>query len=350
MSVQEPSQPGAPRGEGDAARGLLGQGPQMKGLPVDRELVRRLYGAGILSPEARDAAMEWLRPKPDWAGWTSRMLLGIGAALVLSGAIYFLAFNWARIPAPVKLALPQAGVALCAAGAAWKGLERLPGRVLLTAAMVLAGASLTTYGQVYQTGADAWELFAGWAALTAGFAIVGRFAPLWTAWLAVLNLAVGLGWAQRIGTESPGLFVALAVVDAIALAGVEGAIERGARVRPMRWIVLAAVVGGLTVAAVWGIVDFRDAGLEGAVGLALLAGLLPAAYWRWRRRSLDPLALTIAALGACTVVLTAIGRVVFEVSEAACAFLFFGFIILGVVGVAVAWLLRVAAAREAAHA
>ncbi|MET0204922.1 MAG: DUF2157 domain-containing protein [Casimicrobiaceae bacterium] len=46
--------------------------------------------------------------------------------------------------------------------AVWRGLDTLPGKAALVAAL-LAGALLALVGQVYQTGADTFELFAAWA-------------------------------------------------------------------------------------------------------------------------------------------------------------------------------------------
>ncbi len=38
---------------------------------------------------------------------------------------------------------------------------------------------LAVYGQTYQTGADPYELFFGWAILIIGWVAISRFAPLW---------------------------------------------------------------------------------------------------------------------------------------------------------------------------
>ena len=52
-------------------------------------------------------------------------------------------------------------MAIAAVGALLVGLDRAFGQVLLIAASVLTGVLLAVIGQVYQTGADVFELFVG---------------------------------------------------------------------------------------------------------------------------------------------------------------------------------------------
>ena len=49
--------------------------------------------------------------------WLDRLLLGLGAALVLAGVVFFFAFNWGRITPFEKFGLIEAGIAACALGA-----------------------------------------------------------------------------------------------------------------------------------------------------------------------------------------------------------------------------------------
>ncbi len=125
-----------------------------------------------------------------WSAWLQGLCLVTGTVLILSGIVCFFAFNWAGLPKWLKLALPQAGLILCLAGV-WKaGPESRAGALLTCAASVLTGVFLAVFGQIYQTGANAWQLFALWAALITPWTLIARNAAQWGLWLMLLNLTL----------------------------------------------------------------------------------------------------------------------------------------------------------------
>src|SRR5690606_20158889 len=169
-----------------------------------------------------------------------RLLLFLGAALMLSGVVFFFAYNWARMSAVAKFSVVEAGLWVCTLGAMRKGLDRLSGKVLLLAACVFVGVLLAVYGQVYQTGANAYENYALWGLLILPWVILGKFGALWVLWLVVANTALILFWVQ---VEPPqdfnfyyGLFLLLAGLNGLALAGYEYGVRRGWDWLEGRWI------------------------------------------------------------------------------------------------------------------
>lgn len=319
--------------------------------PAGRAALRQLAAAGLISPEAQDAALCWLEPRRDWWGWTSRSLLFVGAALSLSGILFFFAYNWAAMPAFAKLGLLQAAV-LGAAVAAWRaGLGRLGGRVLLFSASFLVGVLLAVYGQVYQTGADSWELFAGWAALILGWVVVSRFAALWILELVLVYLAVILYWSQGLVPHWLDGEAALAVLLSLPTAALLAAFEAGARrgadwMRPGRPLLWTAVLADLTIGTGFLILDPDCAVLPGiaAALLLILALVLGARHYLRVAPSLP--SLTIGAAALSTTVLMLAGKVIFEFTTEAPAFFGYGLAILAVVGGAVTGLRRLARTME----
>ena len=93
-------------------------------IPATRQQVSRLYFAGLLDREARLHAFELLNPRRLWKLWASRLLLVLGAALILTGIIFFFAANWNSFSGLVKLAGIEFGLVLCLASAWLYGLER----------------------------------------------------------------------------------------------------------------------------------------------------------------------------------------------------------------------------------
>ena len=167
-------------------------------VPANRRLVEELHAHGYLTATAREAALEFLKPHDQWSLWVSRLFLIVGSALALSGVVYFFAYNWAQIPPIAKFVGIQIGIVGAVGTACRFGLTRTHGQVLMVAASVLVGVFLAVVGQVYQTGVDAYELFAAWSVLILGWCVISNFAPQWALWLAVTNVALGLWWRQAV--------------------------------------------------------------------------------------------------------------------------------------------------------
>ncbi|MFP4599556.1 MAG: DUF2157 domain-containing protein [Persicimonas sp.] len=152
----------------------------------------------MLGEDAFSEARSLLKPD-GWASvWASRALLFFGAALVLAGIIFFFAFNWADLPGLAKLSLVEVGFVACLAGATLRGTERISSRVLLVAAAVLVGVFLAVFGQIYQTGADPWQLFALWSVLMLPLVGLARTQGGWVIFGAVLSTALILFMDQRL--------------------------------------------------------------------------------------------------------------------------------------------------------
>ncbi|MEC7775576.1 MAG: DUF2157 domain-containing protein [Planctomycetota bacterium] len=284
-------------------------------IPATRQQVSRLYFAGLLDREARLYAFELLNPRRLWTVWASRLLLILGAALILAGIIFFFAANWNSFSGMVKLGGIEVGLVVCLAGAWLYGLERLSGKVLLLGAGVLVGVFLAVFGQEYQTGADAWDLFAQWSILIFGWVLLARFVPLWGVWLVVTNVAVALFVEQkdifRGGAEING-YALLAVLNGAVLVARELACSRGVSWLQGKWTRLPlvfAVLWVLLIPVLASIVDYDQEYV-----FSLLIGLAGGAfmYWFYRFRTRDMWCFSAACLFWALIVEVCVARVVFE--------------------------------------
>jgi uncharacterized membrane protein len=313
---------------------------------------------GALDATAWQAAQALLgrRPSlPAWARFLDRLALYLGALLIGAGVICFIAFNWEDLGKFAKFYGTQALLVASTGGALWLGLERPAGRALLLLSGLLLGGLFALIGQVYQTGADTWQLFAVWAALLLPFALAGRWAPLWLLWVVVLNLAIYLyfetgsrWWAVRFWHAEAARWLVGALANAALLALWEGPGQSLASLR-QRWgarLLLAAALVPATWGALWAIVDTHHG--TGWTACLVLWALLSAggfAFYRWHR--LDLAALALLALGGIAVVTTAAGRLLFELDLDVLAWLILsGLVVAASVAVAV-WLM--ALRRESAH-
>jgi len=280
----------------------------------------------------------------DWRRFLDRLLLWMGTVMLASAAIFFFAFNWAEMGRLAKIGLLEAAI-VGALLLLWRlGLERAGGKAALFAAALLVGGLFALIGQIYQTGADTWELFAVWAAGILPWALLGRLPALWVLWLALLNLAASL-YYMTFGFLFGFLFeperllwllfglntAALIVWEACAAAGIDWLAERwSAR------IVATASGVAVTWLALNDIFDWRG---SSHWGLPLWLAWMGAAYAAYRHRIKDVYVLAGGVLSAIVVIATFLAKHM-QMRDAG-AFLFIGLIIIALSAAGGWWLKNV---------
>lgn len=326
-------------------------------LAATPERLRALADAGVLPPEALERALQLAvetPPRPWWRRFLSTAMMGLGSLLVLSGVIYFFAFNWAALHRFGKIGLIMAAIATSAIAAKRLG-EGLAGQFALLFAAVLVGPLLAVYGQAYQTGADPYELFLGWAVLILPWVALSRFGPLWLLLLALINVGLPLYWDQALAWHGDGgpaaLGLTLALVNGFAWATQEHFAHRGVEWLQPRW--LPRVLSVMTLApllaiAEWMTVDPKDTTLFHVACLVLLVVVAGLTYAFHRLVRSELFFLTLDALVAMVLVTTFIGRLLFsgrDDSNFIFSFFFMGALIVAEVGLTVWWLRAEARAR-----
>lgn len=161
-------------------------------------IVESLYRNGLLTEAGREAGLSILDPHRDWGYWIGNILLILGWIFILSGLVYFFAFNWENMSTRYKFSTIQVGLLVCLAGAWAYSLDTLRGQLFLTGGCILIGVFLAVFGQTYQTGADSYQLFLAWTLIITPFVIISQFAPLWAIWLLLINITVILFWQQEM--------------------------------------------------------------------------------------------------------------------------------------------------------
>lgn len=159
-----------------------------------RELVS-LIEQGAIPPEQVARAVQVARLYPSgqaWAVFVDRLLLWLGGLALAFAVLFFVAYNWAEMGRWLRFGMVQAAIVLAVGIAVWGKATPSVKRLALTAAALLVGVLLALFGQVYQTGADPWQLFFSWVVLTLPWVWVARFELLWVLWLGLLNLTIGL--------------------------------------------------------------------------------------------------------------------------------------------------------------
>lgn len=330
--------------------------PALREIRMDRRGVDRLAAQGLISAAARDFALEAIEPPRRWGLWASRLVTVVGASLMLSGIVYFFAFNWNQIPPMAKLGAIAALIAGAVLTVVIVGFGRLTSDVAGSAAVLLVGVFLAVDGQIHQTGADAWQLFAGWAGLTFVLALLGGSAATWTVWLAVADLAVITWWQQtQPRGDRAGLYLAVMALDAAFLVARESLVAAGHDWPAARWtrVVLAVpILTAATFATFW-LIDFKARDLD-ALDWATVAAVplvLAGFFVVYRRRLPDLAVLSATAITACVIVDVVLYRLLAGRGSQADfgLFLLMGLVTLAIFAGAVAWLRGVARSMEASR-
>lgn len=287
-----------------------------------------------------------IAPSPAaWRAFLGQLTLWLGTIALAAAVIFFFAFNWDDLGRYAKFGLVEAaivaGLLVC-----WRvDLDGLSGKAILLLLSLLAGALLALTGQVYQTGADTWQLFAWWAVLILPWVLVGRFSPLWLLWLALLNLAAFLYF--QIAWELEGLLWALFALNSLALIGWEAAHRIGVAWLRDDWPPRLAAIGSgvfATALIVWAIMGGDGAG---SVALAVLAYLawLAAFYFWYRRRRPDLFMLAGGVLSLIVATVTLLSRNMFDTGSS--GFLLIGLVVIGMSAGGAIWLKSVGREQRA---
>ena len=261
------------------------------GSEVGPSELQALRSAGLVSARGYAAAVNAVRDEAFWARWGMRALLALGVGQFLAGVVFFFAYNWNDLSDIAKFSVVETALAIAVGSALLIGLDRVFGQMLLIAASVLTGVLLAVIGQVYQTGADAFELFVAWAALILPWTIISRHAAHWLLWLVVAETALVLYCEQVLMpiNEMPSelVWVLVGVTVAMALAGRELAVTRGVAWLSGHWTRLVPLFAGMVALfapAAGQVIDVDTFEIEPAcVGAFVLAAIVASAmFWRVR--------------------------------------------------------------------
>ncbi|GHE20862.1 DUF2157 domain-containing protein [Halomonas urumqiensis] len=299
---------------------------------IPREQVERAVRLSGLHPTGRA-----------WSVFVDRLLLWLGTLALAFAVLFFIAYNWAEMTRWLRFGLVQVALVAAIAVYCWGARRPEVARASLTAASLLLGVLLALFGQVYQTGADPWQLFFIWAVLMLPWVLVARFDVLWVAWLGLLNVSLALYF--RIWGGAFGLFASdvaalwgLFVLNTLALVAWELAARRWywlAAGWPTR---LLALGGGIPITLLVITFIFNERA-DFSPSLLVYALWLLALYVVYRHWKPDLFMLAGGCLSAIVVTTLFLGRHLFGQAEAA-GFLMMSLVVLGLGSAAVLWLKR----------
>ena len=188
--------------------------------PLQRETLHLLAEhIKISENEWKDTFLEAeIYPKKmQWWSFIEKLTLSVGIGMFLAGIIFFLAYNWSDLHKFVKLALPQSLLVLSLCILAFRKHLDFISQMVLLAIVMSIGICFTVFGQVYQTGADAYDLFLVWTLASIPFVLLSRFPSLWLLFLVLANTTLIL-WSKQVLSyrEDEWVFLLLFLVNVFA--------------------------------------------------------------------------------------------------------------------------------------
>lgn len=204
---------------------------------------------GELSGKDALIALNTIRDKDYWARWGLRVLLGLAIAHLLLGLSLYVAANWNAIGPFHKLGGLAVAIIALATFAHKRGFDDLWAQIAIIAAQSLVGLWLVVFSQIYQTGADNYQLFLTWALLILPWAVMAYSQAPWVLSLSIMTTGLWLYSYQHLvinGLASVSLasgFITLLLTGILSIA--EGFKERGQHWLKPQWgrvLLLTAII------------------------------------------------------------------------------------------------------------
>jgi len=278
---------------------------------MDHRTINELVAHNIISASARSYALDLLYPAKNWGLWLSRIFMTIGFSLILSGVVCFFAFNWTKLTPIIKLGSLETAIALCVIGALFYGLEKQAGKILLLGASVILGVFLAVFGQIYQTGADAYTLFLSWSLLILPWAMISTFIPIWAVFIFTLNIALQLYWVQvkNFPSTEINILFSTMLINGSFLFIKEFAESKGIPWLQQRWINIVLMILTLypgTIATILFIFSWTQASVLLIISTTILTFLVHIIFYYYyrfmlfNRWTLSAVILSICLIGSVT--------------------------------------------------
>lgn len=158
----------------------------------------------------------------EWQNYGRTLGLSAGTGLLLAGIIFFFAYNWSELHHFTKLGIVAGVLLSCGLASSVFYRHALLSQSLQVAIFVLCGTLLALFGQIYQTGANAYDLFFGWVLLTIPLALVSTSWVVWFLWILVANVAAHFYGGQVLGGWlNPNITMGASGLSMLALLGFE---------------------------------------------------------------------------------------------------------------------------------
>ena len=125
--------------------------------------------------------------KDAWQQFLRLFFISLGIGFTTTGVLFFFAYNWADLHKFIKIGMIELLIIGVIAVVLFSKISLDIKNILLTGASILVGVLFAVFGQIYQTGANAYDFFLGWTLSIAIWVAVSNFAALWLLFIILIN-------------------------------------------------------------------------------------------------------------------------------------------------------------------
>ncbi len=122
-----------------------------------------------------------------WHKFLKLFFLSVGVAFAIAGILFFFAYNWNDIHKFVKIGLIEGLIIILSGIVLFSKINENFKNTLLAGVSFLVGVLFAVFGQIYQTGANAYDFFLGWTMAITLWVIISNFPPLWLTFITLIN-------------------------------------------------------------------------------------------------------------------------------------------------------------------
>lgn len=257
---------------------------------------------------------EIISPTNKLTNFIKLFIISVGVSFLLAGIIFFFAYNWNIIHKAVKLSIVE-GLLIGSVSTIFfiKKLDQSVKNLILTGASVLVGSVFAVYGQIYQTGADEYDLFLLWTLCITIWVLITEFEPLRLIYITLLDTTIILYTIQiqpniSLYTLSEILFI----LNTGILIGLQGLFENNIINLPKKWFTIILALSSVTfisIPIINGIIDdFPDEMLISVIMAVIF--FVGAVWYAVREKEIFYIALIPTAV--IVIITTLIGKLTDE--------------------------------------
>jgi uncharacterized membrane protein len=144
--------------------------------------------------------------KESWHTFLRLFFISLGVGFTTAGIIFFFAYNWSDLHKFIKIGLIEGLIITSTLIILFSKISLDIKNILLTGTSILVGVLFAVFGQVYQTGANAYDFFLGWTLFVSIWVLTTNFAPLWLVWITLINTTIIL-YSQQVAHEWSDVFL-----------------------------------------------------------------------------------------------------------------------------------------------
>lgn len=158
--------------------------------------------------------------KEAWQKFLRLFFITLGVGFTVSGIVFFFAYNWADLHKFAKIGLVEGLIIIATSLVLFPKISIQLRNIILLGSAILVGVLFAVFGQIYQTGANAYDLFLAWTIFVTLWVIVSNFAPLWLLYLILINTTFIL-YSEQVARDWSEVFIftVLFAINTIVLIG-----------------------------------------------------------------------------------------------------------------------------------